>query len=156
MELVPENLGGSVVFNVQSSCGANKAICGNCGDFAIAVHNWIMNTEVKYVVVDLQDEKEICPAFLEEMLQLGKRLRHPFVFAGVMDKPKRILQSYDYGARSPMFDTPQDALQYLEEKWPGITKTSLDGLEFGTPIAVSRPRNGLVAVEAEAEAEVVD
>ncbi len=114
MELVPENLGGSVVFNVQSSCGANKAICGNCGDFAIAVHNWVMNTDIKYVVIDLQDEKEICPAFLEEILQLGKRLRFPFVFAGVMDKPQRVLESYNYGNRASTFVTPQEALAYLE------------------------------------------
>ena len=72
MDLVPENLGGAVVFNLVNSCGANKGVCGNCADFAVAIHNWLMNTEVRYVLVDLQDEKEICPAFLEELLQLAK------------------------------------------------------------------------------------
>lgn len=156
MDLVPENLGGAVVFNLVKSCGANRNVCGNCADFAIAIHNWLMNTDVRYVLVDLQDEKEICGAFLEELLQLSKRLRYPFVFAGVMDKPKRILESYDFLTRFPIFVTPEDAVQALEKRYPGITKVSVDGLDFGTPIVSSRPRNNAVAQEAEAEAEAVD
>ena len=155
MDLIPENLGGSVVFNVVNSCGANKAICGNCADFAVAVHNWMMNTEVRYVLIDLQDEKEICPAFLEELLQLAKRLKVPFLFAGVMEKPKRILESYDFLARAPLFVTPDEAIQYLDKNYPGVSRVSVEGLEFGVPIATSRPRNA-VALEVEAEAETAD
>lgn len=156
MDLVPENLHGAVVFNVINSCGANKSVCGNCTDFAVSVHNWLMSSEVKYVVVDLQDEKEICPAFLEELLQLAKRLRYPFVFAGVMEKPRRLLDAYDFTTRSPAFTTPEEAIAALEKRFPGITKVSLEGLEFGTPIAASRPRNALVADDPATEAEAVD
>jgi hypothetical protein len=155
MDLVPENLGGAVVFNVISSCGANKSICGNCADFPVAVHNWLMATDLRYVLMDLQDEKEICPVFLEELLQLAKRLRVPFLFCGVMDKPRRLLEAYDFLTRAPVFVTPEDAIEWLDKKHPGLTKVALEGVEFGTPIAQSRPRNGVVA-EAETEAEVAE
>ncbi len=156
MDLVPENLGGAVVFNLNSSCGTNKAICGNCGDFAVAIHNWLMNTEVRYVLLDLQDEKEICPAFLEEVLQLARRLRIPFLFAGVMDKPRRILESYDFTNKWPTFITPEEAIAYLEEKNPGTTKVSLEGLEFGVAIATSRARNAVLADTDSGEAEAAE
>lgn len=156
MDLVPENLNGTVVFNVVQSCNANKSVCGNCTDFAVSVHNWLMSSDVKYVVIDLQDEKEICPAFLEELLQLAKRLRYPFVFAGVMEKPKRLLEAYDFTSRSPTFTTPDEAIGALEKRFPGITKVSLEGLEFGKSIASSRPRTALVADESAPEAEAVD
>lgn len=156
MDLVPENLGGAVVFNVVNSCGASKAVCGNCADFAVGIHNWLMSTDIRYVLVDLQDEKEICGAFLEEMLQLAKRLRVPFLFAGVMDKPRRILESYDFLTRAPLFVTPEDAVAWLDKNHPGLTRVSLEGLEFGVAIATSRPRNA-VAVDAEPqEADAVE
>lgn len=152
MELVPENLNGAVVFNIISSCNANKSICGNCGDFAVSIHNWMMSSEVRYVLVDLQDEKEICGAFLEELMQLSKRLRVPFLIAGVMEKPRRILESYDFAKRWPLFATPEEAVAYLDKNFPGTTRVSLEGLEFGVPIASSRPRNAVMAdVETEAE-----
>lgn len=153
MELVPENLNGAVVFNVQNSCAANKAVCGNCADFAVAVHNWIMASDVRYVLIDLQDEKEVCGAFLEELLQLAKRLRFPFVFCGVMDKARRILESYDFLGRAPLFITPEEAVTYLDKTYPGVTKVSLDGLEFGVAIAQSRPRHMALPEEAGTEAE---
>lgn len=156
MELVPENLNGAVVFNVMNSCGANRAICGNCSDFAVAVHNWVMNTEVRYVLIDLQDEKEICPLFLEELLQLAKRLRFPFVFCGVMERAKRILASYDFTTRSPIFVTPQEAIAYLEKTQPGITRVSVEGVEFGVAIAQSRPRNSLSLEDSSLEADAVE
>lgn len=143
MDLVPENLGGAVVFNLINSCGANKSQCGNCSDFSVAVHNWLINTDIRYVLLDLQDEKEVCPAFLEEILQLAKRLRVPFVFAGVMEKPQRILESYDFLSRSPLFVTPDDAILWLNQHHPGLTKVALQGLQFGVAIAQSRPRNGI-------------
>ncbi len=156
MDLVPENLGGAVVFNVMNSCGANKTICGNCADFSVAIHNWLMNTEVRYVLLDLQDEKEVCPSFLEEILQLARRLKVPFIFAGVMEKPKKLLEAYDFLSRAPLFVTPEEALVWLDKNYPGLTKVSLQGLQFGVAIAQSRPRNA-VAVEGEGtEPETID
>ena len=122
----------------------------------MAIHNWLMNTEVRYVLMDLQDEKEICPALLEEIMQLARRLRIPFLFVGVMDKPRRILEAYDFTKRWPTFVTPEDAVFYLNEKFPGSTRVSLDGLEFGVAIATSRARNS-VAVDADgAEADAAE
>lgn len=156
MELVPENVNGAIVFTVHNSCGANKSICGNCPDFAVAVHNWLIATDIKYVILDLQDEKEICSAFLEELLQLRKRLKqYPFLFSGVMEKPKKVLESYDYLARSPLFVTPEEAITWLDQNHPGVTKVAISGAEVGTAIAVSRPRHAL-AVEEATEADVVD
>jgi hypothetical protein len=156
MELVPENLNGAVVFNVLNSCGANRAICGNCAEFAVAVHNWVLTTEVKYVLVDLQDEKDVCPVFLEELLQLAKRLRFPFVFCGVMEKARRVLASYDFTTRSPIFVTPQEAVAFLEKTYPGITRVSLEGVEFGVAIAQSRPRNALTLEDSTLEADAAE
>jgi hypothetical protein len=156
MDLIPENLGGAVVFNLLNSCGANKAVCGNCADFAVAIHNFLMTTDIRYVLVDLQDEKEICPAFLEELMQLAKRQRVPFLLAGVMDKPRRILESYDFTSRWPLFVTPEEAVAYLEKTYPGSTRVALDGVEFGVAIASSRPRNAGVVAEEGADAESVE
>lgn len=156
MELVPENLNGAVVFNLLNSCNANRAICGNCADFAVAVHNWVLNTNVRYVLIDLQDEKEICPSFLEELLQLAKRVRFPFVFCGVMDRAKRILASYDFTTKSPIFVTPQEAVAFLDKTYPGVTRVTLEGVEFGVPIAQSRPRNALALDDSSSEAEAAD
>jgi len=157
MDLVPENLGGAVVFNLNNSCGASKALCGNCGDFAVAIHNWLMNTDVRYVLLDFQDEKEVCGVFLEELMQLAKRLRVPFLFAGVMEKPRRMLEAYDFTRRWPLFVTPEEAVSYLDENFPGTTKASLEGLTFGVAIASSRPRNGVAAeIESGDGAEAVE
>jgi hypothetical protein len=156
MDLIPENLGGAVVFNLVNSCGANKSQCGNCADFAVAIHNWLMSTDIRYVLVDLQDEKEVCPVFLEELMQLSKRLRVPFLLAGVTEKPRRTLEAYDFTSRWPLFVTPEDAAAYLEKNIPGATKKSLDGLEFGVAIATSRPRGGALAADESVEADAVE
>ena len=153
MDLVPENLGGAVVFNLVQSCGANKSICGNCADFAVGIHNCLMSSEVRYVIVDMQDEKEVCSAFLEELMQLAKRLRVPFLLAGVMEKPRRVLEAYDFVSRWPLFVTPDEALAYLDKVHPGLSKASCAGIEFGTPVATSRPRNAAVVAEEGTEAE---
>jgi hypothetical protein len=156
MELVPENVNGAVVFTVHNSCCANKSICGNCPDFAVAVHNWLINADVRYIILDLQDEKEICGLFLEELLLLRKRLKqYPFLFCGVMEKPKRVLESYDYFSRSPLFVTPEEAITWLDANHPGLTKVEIKPSDLGTAIAVSRPRHSL-AIEEAAETDVAD
>ncbi len=73
-----------------------------------------------------------------------------------MERAKRVLDSYEFTKKWPTFVTPEDAVAYLDEKFPGTSKVSLEGLQFGLPIAVSRPRNALVADVEGAEAEAVD
>ena len=152
MDLVPENLGGAVVFNLNSSGVSSKALRGNCGEFAVAIHNWLMNTEVRYVLLDFQDEKEVCALFLEELMQLAKRLRVPFLFAGVTEKPRQMLEAYDFTRRWPLFVSPEEAILYLEQNFPGSTKAPLDGLTFGVAIATSRLRSSAAAEVESAEA----
>ena len=72
-----------------------------------------------------------------------------------MDKPRRLLEAYDFLNRAPVFVTPEDAVEWLEKKHPGITRVPLEGVEFGAPIAQSRPRNGVVA-EADPNQAVAD
>jgi len=145
MDLVPENLGGAVVFNLNSTGVSSKASRGNCGEFAVAIHNWLMNTDVRYVLLDFQDEKEVCAIFLEELMQLAKRLRVPFLFAGVTEKPRQMLEAYDFTRRWPLFVSPEEAISYLEQNFPGTTKAPLDGLTFGIAIATSRLRSNTVS-----------
>jgi hypothetical protein len=89
-------------------------------------------------------------------MQLAKRLRVPFLLAGVMEKPRRFLESYDFTRRWPIFVTPEEAIAYLDKHYPGATRVALDGLEFGVAIATSRPRNGVLAEVEGAEAESVE
>jgi len=152
MDLIPEKIDGGVVFNVMASCSFNASNCPPCGDYAVGLHNWLMTTDLKYVVLDFQDEKEVCPAFLEEILQLAKRLKHPFLFAGVMAKPKKVLDAYNYVTRFPVFVTPEEAVQALRAKSPALLQHAMDGIQFGTPIPISRAR-GAARLDGEGEAE---
>lgn len=140
MDLIPENHNGAVVFNLISTGVANRGANDSYGDFAVAIHNYLMNSEVRYLLLDFQDEKEICANFLEELMQLAKRLRVPFLLVGVMEKPRRILESYDFTRRWPLFLTPEEAVAYLNANYPEFLQVSLAGLEFGTAIASSRNR----------------
>jgi len=161
MELVVEKLDGAVVFNVHKACTAGPGVCIACADFAVGIHNWLLGTDVRYVIVDLQDEKEVCYLFLEEIMQLRKRLRYPFVFAGVMDKPRQILASYDF--LQQVFTAPQDAIAHLRKTVPQVLNVKLDGISFGQSIQVTKPRLGVkgpeeegVEAEGEDDAEELD
>jgi hypothetical protein len=142
MDLIPEKIDGAVVFNVLCSCTYNASDCPTCGDFAVGLHNWLMTTELKYVVLDFQDEKEVCPAFLEELLQLAKRLKYPFLFSGVMPKPRKVLDAYNYVTKFPIFVTPEEAVEALRGKHPALVQHTFEGIQFGTAIPISRPRFG--------------
>lgn len=142
LELIPELMDDSVVLNVSKSCAHNATDCSSCQDLAVGLHNWLVAHEFRYLVVDFQDEKEICPGFIEEVLQLWKRMRIPFLFAGVMTKPRTILESYNYHARYPIFITPEEALRTLTAT--GVDRTAkFEGIEFGTPIPLNRMRQGM-------------
>ena len=104
MDLVPESINGVTVFNLLQTKSCPKG-CSDCGDFAVSIHNILLNSDFRYLIFDLQDEKEVCEKFLEETLHLWRRLRFPFLFAGVMPKPEKILMSYAYHDSYPVFDT---------------------------------------------------
>jgi hypothetical protein len=139
LELVPEKINEAVILNVHKSCPHNATDCSACQDLAVGLHNWLVTHELRYLVLDLQDEKEVCPGFIEEVLQLWKRMRVPFLFSGVMIKPRKVLESYNYQARYPIFMTPEEAVRSLN----GLNisfAAKTEGIDFGVPIPMSRLR----------------
>jgi len=149
MELVPEQLDRAIVINVMNPCTCSTAECPSCSDYAVGLHNWLVATGLKYVIFDLQDEKAVCPVFLEEVLQLWKRMRFPFLFSGVMPKPKAILQSYSYDKRFPLFATPGEAIEDLRNRFPASINTPATTVVYGQPIPMTRARAGVRGVEGE-------
>jgi hypothetical protein len=129
MDLIPTIVDGAIVCNLKNDCSAKQLECPDCANLAIKFHNWLIQTQVEYVVFDLQDEKDICPGFLQEILQLKKRIRVPFLFSGVMLQARKYLDDFNYGRTFPIFLTPEDAIRALRMQFPGVTeipfKTSL-------------------------------
>lgn len=152
MELHPTLVNGGVVLDAVNICGKSLD-CKTCPELSVGVHNWILSTGISYILIDFQDEKEVCPSILIEMLQLRKRLNMPFIFVGLMDKPKSILTSYAYSGY-PFFSTPEEAILHLRHMHPELFKTSLSNIQFGVsiPCARSRQHKAEVFVEASAEA----
>jgi hypothetical protein len=150
LEFVPEKFNRAVVLNVMQMAKSSQppvsqtqtalldAFVGS--DYVIGVHNWLISTKLKYLIFDLQDEKEVPQDFLEELLQLMRRLRIPFLFTGVMDRPKSILKSYAYTTKYPIFDNADGCIQWLTERHPEYMQVPFDGIQFGTPIEMIRSR----------------
>ncbi len=151
MDLVAEKLDGAVVLNLSSVCiGHEGQECRGCIDIGGLIHNWLMTTEVRYLILDFQDEKDVCRTFLVEMMQLRKRLKIPFLFAGVMERPKKILLGYALeGQDKDLFTTPEDAHQHLKKLDPRLFQVSLEGINFGEPIVSLKARQLQRAQEAE-------
>lgn len=138
MDLIPILIDGAVVFNLQNTCQVKSMNCENCVNLVLNLHNWIRYSELEYTIVDLQDEKDICPVFLEELQFLRKRLRQPFLFAGVMERPQEYLESYHHKDAYPLFITPEDAVRALRILHPGLTESSLKyPIKFGYPLLLS-------------------
>lgn len=150
IELMPELIDGAVVTSVCSPCGSKSNDCELCQEQLVYVHNWLVETELKYLIIDLQDEKDICSGFLQAVLHLKKRLRFPFLFAGVVERPREILVRYNY-SDFPIFVSPEDAVRALRMSYPQLTETPLDKIEFGALIAGARLRT--IADEADPEDE---
>ncbi|MEZ4743937.1 MAG: hypothetical protein R3B45_16070 [Bdellovibrionota bacterium] len=137
--LVPEIIDGAVVCSLIEACDSSSGSeCDICHEQTVYLHNWLVETELKYLVIDLQEEKAICSPFIEALLHLRKRLRFPFLFAGVIEKPKQILMRYDY-TEFPFFISPEDAVRALRMAYPSITEVSLEHIKMGEPIGGIRP-----------------
>lgn len=139
LELIPEKINEAVILNVGKSCPHNATDCSACQDLAVGLHNWLVAHEFRYLILDFQDEKEVCPGFIEEVLQLWKRMRVPFLFSGVMERPRKIIQSYNYHLRYPFYITPEEAVRSLAPANVNLS-AKLEGIEFGVPIPMSRLR----------------
>lgn len=167
MDFVPEKVNRAVVINIFQGASApavptiqqqSMALESYVGsDFVVGIHNWLMGTKLRYMIFDLQDEKEVPGDFLEELMQLMRRLKIPFLFAGVMDRPKAILQSYAYTTKFPIFATVEEAVAWLEQKHSHLLNVAFDGIQFGTPIEMVRSRlNGKPGEEGEEPASDLD
>jgi hypothetical protein len=148
LELVPEQIDGAVICNVIEN--PNKPVLGkdHSVDMALALYNWIKQHDMHYVILDLQDEKEVCTAFLAEIMQLRKRLPIPFVFAGVMEKPMEFLSDYDYTKDFPTFTTPEDAVRALRMQYPGVTEQGGRGITYGKTISEPNIKESSEELEA--------
>lgn len=159
IDLVPERVLDTVVLTAHKFCNINRYDCRSCGDAGVAVHNWLMGAELNYVIIDLQDEKEICPTFLVELIQLRKRLQIPFMFVGVMERAKRVLDEYNFTVSDwPVLSTPEEAIEYLRGLKFEFGAIDDARVGFGQVLLVSRSRNGLRGdgEGVELEGDVVD
>ena len=166
LEFVPEKVGSLVILNVMQketersaqetpAQAAADAFVGS--DYVIAIHNWFIGTNLKYLAFDLQDEKEVPKDFLEELLQLMRRVRIPFFFAGVMDRPRVVLKSYAYASKFPIFENTDQLATWLNQNKPELGAAAHETIQFGSPIDMVRTRlNGRVGEEGEDSAGDVD
>lgn len=139
MELAPEIIDGAVVLNGVDICTTGND-CRPCSELAVGIHNWLIVHKLDYLIVDFQDEKEVCSTILTEILQLRKRLPHPFIFCGMMPGPKAILESYAYDDH-PVFDVPEDAVSYLKSLDPNYLMRDLSTIVEHEAIPCTRSRS---------------
>ena len=138
MDLIPVAVDGAVVLNLKNTCDSKSPSCEPCVHLLLNVHNWIKHTDLEYVIVDFQDEKDICPSFLEEILFLRKRLKGPFLFAGVMERPQNYLENFSYKDAYPLFVTPEDAVRALRIQHPGLTERPVAApIDFGNSLLLT-------------------
>lgn len=138
MDLVPVLVDGAIVLNLQNCCTMRTEGCEPCSQLVLYTHNWLKMVELEYIVFDLLDEKSICPTFLEELLQLRKRLKFPFLFSGAMEQSRRHIERFNYQDNYPLFISPEDAIRALRIQHPGITESSNRGtINFGLSVMSS-------------------
>jgi hypothetical protein len=150
MDFIPEIVDDVVILNAHDVCSEGQD-CRSCIELAVGVHNWLVGHEIRYLIVDFQDEKEVCTTILTELLQLRKRLRFPFLFCGVMENPRKFLKSYAYSGY-PFFAIPEEAVSYLKKIHPSLLMTDLSSVKVGESIPCTRTRS-YKAEEIEIEAE---
>lgn len=139
MDFVPEIIDEAVVLNATDIC-THGHDCRPCAELSVGIHNWLVTHKLQYLIVDFQDEKDVCSSILAELLQLKKRLRYPFLFCGMMDGPRKFLKSYAYNDY-PFFAVPEEAIAHLRKVASDLLKADLSGIKQGEPIPCTRSRN---------------
>lgn len=139
MDFVPEIIDDAVVLNATGICSTGND-CRPCAELAVGIHNWLVNNKLRYLIVDFQDEKDVCSSILSELLQLRKRLRYPFIFCGLMEGPKKYLKSYAYND-FPFFAVPEEAAAFLKKTQPDLLNVDFATIKQGEPIPCTRSRN---------------
>ncbi|MFK7871699.1 MAG: hypothetical protein AB8C84_00815 [Oligoflexales bacterium] len=139
MEIVPKVVDGAVVCYLEQSCSSTASHCTECSELAASIHNWVVTSEVPYVVLDFQDKQGVCSSFLESMLQMRRRFHTPFLFAGVMEKNRWVFDAYDYCRQWPIFMSSEDAIRALRIRHPSLTEAPFrDSLFLGQSIYESQ------------------
>ena len=139
MDFVPELVDGAVVLNAVDVCRIGND-CRQCTELSVGIHNWLVAHQLRYLILDFQDEKEVCVTILTELHQLRKRMRFPFLFCGVMESPRKFLLSYAYNDH-PYFIVPEDAVAFLKSKEAGVLSSDFGKIKFGEHIPCIRSRN---------------
>ncbi|MGE0172819.1 MAG: hypothetical protein AB7T49_08540 [Oligoflexales bacterium] len=152
MDFIPTLVDGGVVLNPVEVCNFFGQDCKNCPDVSVGIHNWLVSTDLNYLIIDFQDEKDVCSTVLAELLQLRKRLGFPFLFVGLMERPSAFLSSYNY-KEFPTFNLPEDAIQYLKEKFPKAYSGATNSVRFGEIIPTIRSRQSRLDFEGSPDAE---
>lgn len=138
MDIIPTLIDGAVICVLENGCLFKARGCQDCEQLVIKIHNWLKHTSLEYMVFDFQDEKEICPTFLQELMQLRKRLRIQLLFAGVMEQPRRLLEGFNYGDTFPIFFSPEDAIRALRMQNPGLTEAPLKfAVQFNSSLSAT-------------------
>ena len=145
MDLLPAQINGVIYFNIVDLCNNAKADCKSCSDIGGALHNWLLINELHYVIIDFQDEKDICHTFIIEILQLRKRLQIPFLFVGVTDNTKKVLEDYYYfkATSFPTFATPQESSEFLTQHFPNLIHVDISSIKFSEKVGSISPRHSL-------------
>jgi len=154
MDFVPEIVDGAVVLNAIDVCTIGND-CRQCTELSVGIHNWLVAHQLPYLILDFQDEKEVCVTILTELLQLKKRLRFPFLFCGMMESPRKFLLSYAYNDY-PFFPVPEEAVAFLKAKEPGVLKANISTIKVGEPIPCTRSRSYRTEEVEDVEADEPD
>ncbi len=133
IDVVPVLVDGAIVFNF---CYDSYALEDEPEvSFVHVFHNWLKKLSLEYVIFDFQEEKYIKDDFLQELIQLRKRLKIHFLFAGVSEEAKSLLESYNCTEYFPFFLTPEDAVRALRIQYPGMTESPIhSSIAFGMPL----------------------
>ena len=137
MDVIPTLLDGAVVCTVSKLCKCPALSCELCTIEAIQVHNWVKLQQLPYLIFDFNDEKTICPTFIDELLLVRKRLRIPFLFSGLLGEARLFFEKRNSKDQYPLFLIPEDAIRALRMQNPGLTEIApAFPLNFGNPISL--------------------
>ena len=138
MDIVPTMVDGAVILSLSGDCPQKLSECECCFTLTIHLHNWVKQTQMSYLIVDFEERKNICSGFFKEIIQLRKRLKMPFLFVGIVERYRSLLDAYNCSTIYPTFLTPEDAVRALRIQNPGLTEIPIKvPIAFDTPIASS-------------------
>ena len=141
LQLTPERIDNAVVLMASQIDPPCEPDCRLCVDFSVGIHNWLLTNEIQYVMVDLQDEKDVCRIFLEELINLRKRLSLPFYFIGVMDRPRKFLNDFGISGTTHFALTPEAASEHLQMNYAPLYQAGLNKkIDSRSKITVSKAR----------------